>query len=264
MYTQVLRSFLPIAVVFASAVELSAADVKAQPTSQLLVVTTVKIKPGTAKEWEAIQSDITNAYQKAGVAFRNVWQTATLGDLYTYSTVSPISKFADLDGDSPLLKSLGKESADKLTARLAAVTESAHRMVIRSRPDLSIGEMTTLPTTPVELVRIKVAPGRTADYENLLKTEFLPAAKKGGTEVASVYQLALGGVGPEYHAVIVMNKFADFDGPGPLVKALGKEGAAKLSAKFAGITLSSETSMMRGRPDLSYTLKTDKAAASGE
>lgn len=264
MNNRVLRCCIPTAVVFALAAPVFAADAKPQPSSQLIVVTTVKVKPGMAKEWEAIQSDISNAYQKSGIPFRNVWQTTMFGDMYSYATASPISKFADLDGDGPLLKAVGKEESAKIIARLAAVTDSAHRMIIRSRPDISIGEMKTLPTTPVELVRIHVAPGRTADYENLLKTEFLPAAKKGGTEVAIVYQTVLGGVGPEYHAVIVLNKLADFDEPSPIVKALGKEGAAKLGAKFAGISVSSETSIMRGRPDLSYTLKTDKAAAAGE
>src|SRR4051812_47657470 len=104
MNRQAVRLCVPAAVVCALAAEVFAADVKPQPTSQIVVVTTTKVKPGMAKEWETIQNDISNAYQKIGIPFRNVWQTSTFGDMYTYHTASPIAKFADLDGDGPLLK----------------------------------------------------------------------------------------------------------------------------------------------------------------
>lgn len=259
-----LYSPFAFAAVLALSVGVEAADTKA-PANQLYLVTVVKVKPGMAKDWEAIQSDITNAYQKSGIASRSVWHTNVIGDVYEYATSSPIQSFADLDADSPLLKQVGKEGAAKISERLAAVTAEAHRFVVRSRPELSIGEMKSLPSTPVELVKLRVALGRTMDFENMVKTDYNPLAKKGGSEVAIWYQLAIGGRGPEYHILLPLNKFADLDKPNPIVKAAGKEAADKLSAKFAGILLSSETTVMKIIPELSYMMKpADKTTSGGE
>jgi hypothetical protein len=83
-------------------------------------------------------------------------------------------------------------------------------------------------------------------------------------EVATTYQVVMGDRTPQYHVVVGMNKFADFDGPSPIVKALGKPAADKLSAKFAGISMGSESSVMRIRPDISFMTKSDKGASAGE
>jgi hypothetical protein len=45
---------------------------------------------------------------------------------------------------------------------------------------------------------------------------------------------------------------AQFDGPGPLVKALGEAGAAALNAKVAKLAEGMGANIVRTRPDLSY------------
>ncbi len=87
-----------------------------QPKPQWSVVTMTTIKPDARAEYEAWQKQITAAYKKAEVPSRTVVQTI-MGDLFEYISLAPITKFADLDGATPVERALGKESAAALLAQ---------------------------------------------------------------------------------------------------------------------------------------------------
>jgi len=68
------------------------------------------------------------------------------------------------------------------------------------------------------------------EWLDLLKNELVPALKKGGVSTQSVFATTMGNVG-EYLIIRPLDKYADLDGPSPLVKALGQAGADRLLAK---------------------------------
>jgi hypothetical protein len=68
------------------------------------------------------------------------------------------------------------------------------------------------------------------EWLDLQKNEVIPALKKGGARTQSVYASFFGNTG-EYVVIRPFEKYADFDGPSSLVKALTQPGADRLQAK---------------------------------
>ncbi|MGO8943346.1 MAG: hypothetical protein ACLQJ7_06700, partial [Syntrophobacteraceae bacterium] len=81
------------------------------------------------------------------------------------------------------------------------------------------------------MVIVHVKPDMLNEWLDLEKNEVIPAQKKGGIASRTTYQ-TLRGNPFEYVMVTPFDKFAVFDGTSPQVKALGAEGAARLSAKL--------------------------------
>lgn len=98
---------------------------------------------------------------------------------------------------------------------------------------------------------IKIKPEMRAEYEGLVKNELNPALKKGGLQGHHTWQTVGFGDLFEYVQVSTIHKFADLDGPSPLVKALDQNGADKLIAKLARCVTGATRFASRMRPDLS-------------
>src|SRR3712207_3769934 len=78
---------------------------------------------------------------------------------------------------------------------------------------------------------VQVKPEMVRDFENLIKNEYNPALAKAGVKWNDVWRTAQFGDAFEFTFVSPIDNFAQFDGPGPLEKALGKEGAGAWYAK---------------------------------
>jgi hypothetical protein len=229
----------------------SGAWAQAKPASTASVFVT-KVKPGMAKEWEALQKELNAALKKGGAPWRNVSQTAVFGDLNTYVSVTPIEKFAQFDNPSPLVQALGEEGAPQLLGKISKCVLDSHRYGVRFREDLSYKQAGALPSPLAIITFIRVAPGKRPDYEKLVKTDILPAMKKLELDGYSVYETMLGGNSSDWVSVTPLKKFADLDAGLPLVRALGQAGADKVAAKSASIIVSLERIISRARMDLSY------------
>jgi hypothetical protein len=85
-------------------------------------------------------------------------------------------------------------------------------------------------STTYRVVVDHVKPDMINEWLDLEKGEFVPALKKGGVRTQSVYAAVFGNTG-EYVVIRPFDKYAEFDGPSPLVKALTQAGSDRLVTK---------------------------------
>lgn len=97
----------------------------------------------------------------------------------------------------------------------------------------------TTPTT-YRVVVSHVKPDMLNEWQDLQKNEYVPALKKGGVSTRSVYSTFFGNSG-EYVVITPFDKYAEFDGPSPLVKALTQPGATRLQEKLRKCLVSQNT-----------------------
>ncbi len=105
-------------------------------------------------------------------------------------------------------------------------------------------------STPLLVTRYNLKPDHVSEWLQLEKTQVLPALKKAGVQHQTVYQTVLGDA-PEYTVVRTFAGFEEFDGPDPLVRALGAAGAARLEEKLAACTQSLHRSLENRREEFS-------------
>ena len=98
----------------------------------------------------------------------------------------------------------------------------------------------------------KLNAGATTDYIELQTKEVMPAQKKGGGAGRQAWSSGISGRPREFVYISPIKSFAQFDGPSPLVTALGQAGADALNAKGAKLAEPQKSMIVRTRPDLSY------------
>ena len=227
---------------------------------QLLAVNVVHVKPELALEWEEFQKKETiPTLQKAGVRERDAWRTA-IGEAYEVAFVTPMANLAVRDEPNPMVKALGEEGARAYAAKNRRFIASSRSFVIRTRPDLSYAPTSSEPPKLAVLSSLSIAPGRVTDYENHVKTDVLPIQKRAQSLGYLVSQTIFGGDGSEFVTLTLVNSFADLDKGPAAVRVLGAEGAAKLSAKSAGIISRTERIIIRYDPELSFKIASSTSA----
>lgn len=228
----------------------------AQPPapSQWLSINVVRVKPDMLTEYQDfVKKELIPTLQKGGVKERNAYTTAFFGEAFEYVYVTPIESFAQYDGQSPIVKALGEEGARAFGAKARRLIVSTRTFAIQTRPDLSYtGKMTGQPKYAV-INSIQIAPGRNAEFENIIKNDVVPAMKKAEVVGYLVSQTAFGGDVNEYTSLTLYDNFADIGKGSPLVLALGQEGFNRLRQKTAGIIVRHERSVARYVPELSFT-----------
>lgn len=102
---------------------------------------------------------------------------------------------------------------------------------------------------------IQVKPEMVADFDNLIKNEYNPALAKAGAKWSDVWRTAHFGDAFEYTFVAPVDSYAQFDGPSPLEKALGREGAGAWYAKASRMVNGVRSFVMAFDPELSHETK---------
>lgn len=102
---------------------------------------------------------------------------------------------------------------------------------------------------------IQVKPEAVMEFENMVRTEINPALAKGGAKWTDVWTTATFGNGFEYFIVGPIESFAQYDGPGPLMKGLGREGYAAWAARAGKLISGMRTFAMEFNPELSHETK---------
>ncbi len=225
-----------------------------EQAAQVWSVTTIsRIKLEARADYDAWQKQITAAHKKAGIPSRVVLQTF-LGDVSEYIVITPLKNLAELDGDTPVQRALGKEGAAALMSKSRPYVTSVHRVVGLDLPELSFRTMMSGAPTLVVATIMRLAPGRARDWESWVRDEYLPAAKKAEIKNFWVSRPVFGGDSNERYIVRPIKSMAELDAGPFTVKALGADGARQVMAKLAGMVQSQETRVVRYRSDLSYQM----------
>ena len=227
-----------------------------QPPITPYVATAIQVKPDMLNEWLDLQkNEVVPALKKAGVSSRAIYAT-TAGDNYEYVEVRPADKFASLDGPGPLNRALGAEAAARLIAKLRKCLDGQRSWVFEAINELSSLPPPNAPPLVGVSTRVRVAPGRTQDYENFVKTDIVPVYRKAKAEgkIAGywVTRRSLGANAQDRTLTVYYNKFADLDGGPILVRMLGQAEADRVLAKVSSMRTPVEAVVRRRVADLSY------------
>lgn len=98
------------------------------------------------------------------------------------------------------------------------------------------------PTPQRQLVAmVQLNPDGVLAWEELIKTQAMPAAKKNGTLWRHVYASGAAGTGFMRVTITPITNYAQFDQPGGVQRAFGAEAAAKYNVKLAPTIHSQQT-----------------------
>jgi hypothetical protein len=243
-----------VAVIFAIALPTGAvAQPKAPEAPHWLEVTTVTVRPEKVGEFRAfIKNEFNPALVKGGVKVSYAWETGVFGNEFIYYFVSPIEKFADYDGLGPIEKALGQEAMGPFFTRAGALVSTVHTAAMMERPDLTYLGKNMGPPKMAVMIGINVNEGHEMDFENFMKTEYLPAFAKSDAKGFLAHQTVFGGNQGEFVMLGLIDSFADLDKSHPIARVLGQDGFKKLMQKMpAGTVSESEVNIIKLVPSLS-------------
>ncbi len=128
-------------------------------------------------------------------------------------------------------------------------------VALGSVPSIARAQMAAPPTT-LRVTVTQVKPDMLDEWLQLQKNELVPALKKGGVKTRTVYSSGLFGTTGEFLSITPIEKFADFDNPNPQTRALGAEGAEKLTSKLRKCIASQHSYLITRMEDLGNTTST--------
>ena len=219
-------------------------------------LTIVEVRPDMVTDYVALQKNETiPALQKAGVQWRNAWRTGQFGSAFTMAYLAPITSFASLDEPNPLLKSMGEEAYRAYQAKMSKLISSTRTYAIRDRPDLGLKTEGSPMAKLGVLAQVEVVPGRTTEFETILKNEWTPALKKAGVANYVVSQVVFGGSAGQYYTFTPIENYAQLDKGHPIQHSIGEAGMNRLIAKMGPSTRSVERFIIRLDEELSFRTK---------
>jgi hypothetical protein len=226
-----------------------------QPPPIRVLVSTTYVKPDMVDTWQnIIRTEAVPANKKAGVPWRWVFIAGPLsGDNFRFITVIPVTNYAMFDSPNAVTRALGPDGAAKYNAKLRPTILSQHFVVQTLQPNLSMQSYSgNMPALAI-VTTLELMPGKGPEFAALQEAEYLPAMKKAGLADYLVFATNFGGPGSQRSIVQYLSKYADLDQPNPLQRALGVEGAQKVTQRRqALISRGAENAVYRLLPDLSY------------
>jgi hypothetical protein len=210
----------------------------------------VRVKLGQEENWKAAVKDYAATVKKAGSdqGF-TVWESAS--GPAQHAVVWYSSKWKQIDEQDPKLKPVEADMA-RLFARLDAVTDSLETWIDETQPDMAIRSM-QIPAM-VRVGRTRVVSGKMEDVKALFRDQILPAIKKSGATDYGVFTARFGTPSNEFHTYLGLSGWADLDGPVGVEKGMSPAEYKAFLAKLLPLIESTEWSMWRFQPELSYVL----------
>jgi hypothetical protein len=240
-----------------------AAPVAARAQGDYLDVFVVKVKPEKVSEYQANGKKYAKANRRANgdrwIAFESVY-----GESNVVMYVSTRNEYADIDKAldaemAALEKTYGKAATQKLQQDLNNSVVWTRAELRRRRWDLSrkapqsaeeyaklIGESRLLRTTAVH-----IRPGRTPEFEALLKEVKEAGEKNPNTAPVFVSQVIEGGEGGTFYLSTLRSSIGGFDHNPTTKDILGDEAFKKLQKIVAETYESSQSVLYRINPELS-------------
>ncbi len=237
----------------------------AQPVAkrQWYYIVESSLKAGVANDYYEFRAkERIPALKKAGYKHQEFWISALGPSGKTYS-VEPMDDLNVFDqAQNRLTKALGEEGARALVKKTAAYLADggSRSWLAQSRPDLSWTEQMTASPKIAAVSHVKIARGRSADFENYIKNDYLPVVKKSGVLGYSVLTVMYGGDVSEYVTLTFFNSFAEMEKNDPFMRSTvqrvaGEAVAERNLLKTLGVIVGLEREVIRFRPDLSILPK---------
>ena len=107
------------------------------------------------------------------------------------------------------------------------------------------------------IYEVVVKPGMSSLFENVLKSDMIPAMKKAGNMPIFSWKADQFGIAGSYLIASPLGSLAELDSPGSLQKALGQAGLVALVAKLEQLTYNPRMFMVTVRPDLGFEANQD-------
>jgi hypothetical protein len=211
---------------------------------------TTRVRPEMRLEYEGYMKQIAAAYKKASVPLFVTYQNVA-GDLTEYTSVLALTKFGDMDGPSPLLKSMGEDALANLGRSAARCEVSASRYFSLPMDNLSINKGAPTGTLWM-MTRTFLNQGKFPEYEAWMKNDWKPAMEKAGVTQLRVSRPIFGLPGGEVQTIRMLKDFGEIDAGPILNQKLGADAARALNAKTNGMVRATTNTLIRIRPDLSY------------
>jgi hypothetical protein len=221
------------------------------PTDPLTRMTITHVKPEMLTEWRDIQKDMIPILKKGGTKSRTVYQTTVFGSNYEYVTATPFTSYAEFDNPNPIAKALEPAAAARLNEKLRKCIVSSNSFSSTRFTDLSNLVDNDAQPPIIVSARYRIADGKMAEFQALVKSEVLPVYKKAKVRF-TVNRRTYGTNTSDVTMVTYYSKFADLDGGPFLRKQLGDEAFTKLNAKFVGIRTFIEVVSRRRVDELSF------------
>jgi hypothetical protein len=240
-----LRTLSWVAILLTASVLSALAQSEAKPT--WVEIRTMTVKGDCVDQWRDVQKNaVSPALKKSGVPWREAWQTATFGTTRQYTFVTPIADFAQYDRENQV--KIAEDALDVL-----ARCNLDHRVqAALLQPELSkIRDASKPPKIAIVTVE-QLAPGKREEWEDLIRTQVLPAMKKSPASGYHVLQNVFGGP-VEFVSVEFLDSMAEIDA-GPMTRrVLGREAGAEIGVKRQALRTYTERWISRYDSELSFS-----------
>jgi hypothetical protein len=213
-------------------------------------VSHVRVKRDRNADFMAAVRDMAELYKKAGSS-RSFTMWSSMTGPFEYVVVSYMAKYAEMDQtmDPKMKDHQGAMAA--IVARLNSCGESMETEIHTMVPELTSAPGKE-PPPYVRAGRTTVAPGKMNEVLDLFKSDLVPAWKKAGISAYGVARVRYGAPTNQIHSFIAMKGWADLDGPPPVETAMGTAAYQAFLTKIRALTLRTEYTIYRYRPNMSY------------
>jgi hypothetical protein len=219
----------------------------------MLNVVHYRVKVDHIQEFEEVEKQIAGSYKKAAPTdqFRIVYR-GSVGNTMDFEVFTPLSKFAERDGENPYNKMATEQERLTRTARLGQYLENVQTTIDKPLDDLTINTQgVQFPPTYVHAIRIRVRMGGGNDFDGVVKNELIPALKKAEVKMLLARRIEFGGVS-DYQFAEGFEKWAEMDTPDTLPKTMGAEAFGKMMDKLNQLVTLREDTIWRYQADMSY------------
>jgi hypothetical protein len=220
----------------------------------MLNVVHYRVKLDHIQEFQEVERQIAGSYKKAAPTdqFRIIYR-GTVGNATEFDVFTPLSKFADRDGENPYNKMATEQERLTRGARLNQYLENVQTSIDKPLTDLSINTPgAPFPPAYLHGIRIRVRSGSTDEFSALMKNELIPAVKKEGVKTLLARRTVLGGVVADYNFAEGFEKWAEMDAPDTLPKTMGEAAFRKMITKLDEMVTLREDTVWTYQADLSY------------
>jgi hypothetical protein len=180
-------------------------------TGNIRSITFVSVKPDRVGDFQAELKEVHALMKKDNsTRYSSVWMSLT--DPREYAIVTYYNKWSELDaGADPSTK---EDAADlaRLQTWLVDCAASTRRTIEEIQPDMSLPLSAEMPKM-VRVLTTLVRPEKYNEYLALVKSDVLPAAKKGGLTTYIFAEAKYGAPNTQVTSVIAMDKWAELDEP---------------------------------------------------